>query len=180
MSTKYCFLGLNRLALMGPGFVQRQFSLSPLGSIPGYGKVYVSFKNNVAIIEYLMDKYAFVFATRGHCTKGKQYKCHYILKLKYGLVLKTIKLFCLLYPALWLQISRRSGGWEPWSRGNGRRLVFQWVRIPALCTGWTFFPFLCCKNCNVCLKDENRLKRACGWPIFKRRAGPLVRDTTTF
>ena len=32
-------------------------------------------------------------------------------------------------------------GQEPWSRGFGRRLMFQrsWVRIPAPYTGWTFF-----------------------------------------
>ena len=28
-----------------------------------------------------------------------------------------------------------------------------WVQIPALYTGWTFFTFICCQNCNdVCLK----------------------------
>ena len=41
-----------------------------------------------------------------------------------------------------------------WSSGYGRRLVFQRssVRIPALYTLWTFFTFIFCKNCNVCLK----------------------------
>ena len=40
---------------------------------------------------------------------------------------------------------------EPWSSGYGRRLMFRrlWVRIPSLYTGWTFFIFTCCKNCNV-------------------------------
>ena len=43
----------------------------------------------------------------------------------------------------------------PWSSGYGRRLMFQWlwVWIPAPYSGWTFFTFICCKNCNdVCLK----------------------------
>ena len=32
-------------------------------------------------------------------------------------------------------------GWELWSSGYGRRLVFKrsWVQIPAHDTGWTFF-----------------------------------------
>ena len=53
-------------------------------------------------------------------------------------------------------------GQEPWSSGYGRRLVFQrlWVQILASNTGWTFFTFICCKNCNVVRKDENKLKRA--------------------
>ena len=50
---------------------------------------------------------------------------------------------------------------EPWSSGK-RRL---WVRIPAPDTGWTFFTFICCKNCNVCMK---RRKRGRGWPNFSK------------
>ena len=50
----------------------------------------------------------------------------------------------------------RSFGWEPWSSGYGRRLMFHksWVWIPALYTGWSwhFFTLICCKNCTVCLK----------------------------
>ena len=43
---------------------------------------------------------------------------------------------------------------EPWSRGYWRRLIFQrsWIWIPAPYTRWTFFTFICCQNCNVCLK----------------------------
>ena len=43
---------------------------------------------------------------------------------------------------------------ESWCSGYGRRLMFQrlWVRNPEPYTGWTFFIFICCKNCNVCLK----------------------------
>ena len=45
-------------------------------------------------------------------------------------------------------------GGEPRSSGYGKRLKFQrsWVRFSALYTGWTFFTFICCKNCKVCLK----------------------------
>ena len=44
---------------------------------------------------------------------------------------------------------------EPWSIGYGRRLISWrlWVRISALYTGWTFFTYICCKNCKVCLKS---------------------------
>ena len=41
---------------------------------------------------------------------------------------------------------------EPWSSGYGGRFML-WVRIPVLYTLWTFFTYICCKNCNdVCLK----------------------------
>ena len=44
----------------------------------------------------------------------------------------------------------RSFGWEPWSSGYGRRLMFRrsWVRIPAAYTGWSwhFFTLICCKK----------------------------------
>ena len=60
-------------------------------------------------------------------------------------------------------------GWEPWSSGYERRLVFwrSWVWIPAPNTGWTFFKYICCKNCNV-WKDKNRWKRGRAWPIFQK------------
>ena len=33
-----------------------------------------------------------------------------------------------------------------------------------------FFTFICCKNCNVCLKKtENKQKRGRGWPIFEQK-----------
>ena len=63
-------------------------------------------------------------------------------------------------------------GLEPWSSGNGRRLMFQrlWVRILALYTGWTFFHIpICCKICNVVRKDENKRKRGRSWPIFFKK-----------
>ena len=31
-----------------------------------------------------------------------------------------------------------------------------WVRIPATYTGWTFFTFICCKKCNICLKRRKQ------------------------
>ena len=47
-------------------------------------------------------------------------------------------------------------GWEPWSSGYERRLIFRrlWVQIPAPYTRWAFFIHtpICSKNCNVCLK----------------------------
>ena len=36
------------------------------------------------------------------------------------------------------------------------------VRILALYTGWTFFTFNCCKNCNVCLKRRKYIKKRPG------------------
>ena len=47
-------------------------------------------------------------------------------------------------------------GREPWSGGYGRRLVFQrlCVQIKAPYTGWTFFSYICCKNCDVYLKRQ--------------------------
>ena len=61
-------------------------------------------------------------------------------------------------------------GREPWSSGNGRRLMYQrlWVQILSLYTGWTYFTNICCKNCNdVCLKRPKiNDKRGRGWPIF--------------
>ena len=47
-------------------------------------------------------------------------------------------------------------GREPWSSGYGRGLIFwrSWVRIPAPYTGCTFFRYICCKNCNVCLEGR--------------------------
>ena len=61
-------------------------------------------------------------------------------------------------------------GQEPWSSGYGKRLTFQrsWVRIPAPYTGWTFFTYICCKNCNVCLKrPKNKQKEAGVGPFLK-------------
>ena len=32
-----------------------------------------------------------------------------------------------------------------------------------------FSHIICCKNCNVCLKRQNKRKRGRGWPIFLKR-----------
>ena len=72
---------------------------------------------------------------------------------------------------------------EPWSSGYGRRLVFKrsWVRIPALYTGWTFFTFIYCKNCIVCLKKtENKRKRGRDWLIFISCDDRVSHDCFTF
>ena len=49
-------------------------------------------------------------------------------------------------------------GWEPWSSGFGRRLVYwrSWVRIPALYTGWTFSNV---KIVMIAWKDQKTKKR---------------------
>ena len=61
-------------------------------------------------------------------------------------------------------------GQEPWSSGYGKRLTFRrsWVRIPALYTGWTFFTYICCKNCNdACLERPKINEKEAGvGPFF--------------
>ena len=66
-----------------------------------------------------------------------------------------------------LQTKSFLNGREPWSSGNGWRLMFKrlWVQIPAPHTGWTFehlFTFICCKNCTVCLKRPKINKKEAG------------------
>ena len=48
------------------------------------------------------------------------------------------------------------------SSGYGRRLTCQrsWVRVPAPYPGWTFFTFICSKNCNVCLERQKTFLNA--------------------
>ena len=72
-------------------------------------------------------------------------------------------------------------GREPWSSGNGRRLMFErsWVRIPAPFTWWTFFTFIWCTNCIVSLKKtENKRKRGRVILIFlktnERQCWPML------
>ena len=50
-------------------------------------------------------------------------------------------------------------GWEPWSRGYGRQLIFErsWVRILVLYTRWTFSHLFV------------ETKRGRGWPIFEKQ-----------
>ena len=64
-------------------------------------------------------------------------------------------------------------GQDPWSSGYGKRLTFgrSLVRFPAPYTGWTFFTFICCKNCDdVCLKRPKINEKEAGvGPFFKKR-----------
>ena len=56
--------------------------------------------------------------------------------------------------------------------GTGKRLTFQrsWVRIPAKYTGWTFFTYNCCKNCNDCFKRLKINNKEAGvGPFFKKK-----------
>ena len=43
-----------------------------------------------------------------------------------------------------------------------------WVRIPAAYTGRTFITFICCKNCDVCLKRQKYAKKRKGVAQFKK------------
>ena len=60
---------------------------------------------------------------------------------------------------------------QPWPSGYGRRLMFRrlWVRIPALYTGWTFFTFICCKNCNCLLENTKMNEKEAGNCRFLKR-----------
>ena len=51
------------------------------------------------------------------------------------------------------------------------RIKRLWVRIPVPETGWTFFTFICCKNCNnVCLKrPKNKQKKRPGLAHFLKK-----------
>ena len=42
-----------------------------------------------------------------------------------------------------------------------------WVQIPAPYTEWTFFTFICCKNCNVCLKKTKINEKEAGDGPYK-------------
>ena len=72
------------------------------------------------------------------------------------------------------QTNERSKGREPWSSGFGKRLTFQrlWVRIPAPYTGWTFFTYICCKICIVCLKktENDKTKKRPGLAHFFKKS----------
>ena len=40
-----------------------------------------------------------------------------------------------------------------------------------------FFTYICCKNCNVCLKrPKNKQKRCRGWPIFIKKIGDFDKE----
>ena len=63
-------------------------------------------------------------------------------------------------------------GREPSSSGYGKRLTFwrSWVQIPVPYTGWTFFTYICCQNCNVvCLKRPKINKKEAGIGPFLKK-----------
>ena len=56
-------------------------------------------------------------------------------------------------------------GREPWSSGYGKRLTFQGSRHRIL--DGHFFKYICCKNCNVCLKRPKIEEKEAGvGPFF--------------
>ena len=59
---------------------------------------------------------------------------------------------------------------EPWSGGYGKRLTYRrlWVWIQVPYTGWTFFSYICCKICNVCLKRPKISKKRRVSALFKK------------
>ena len=45
-----------------------------------------------------------------------------------------------------------------------------WIQIPALYTGWTFFTYICCKNCtDVCLKRPKIKEAGVGQSFFLKK-----------
>ena len=59
-------------------------------------------------------------------------------------------------------------GWEPWSSGYERRLMY-WrgsVRISASHSGWTFFTYICCKIVMFVRNDEIKTKKSLGIAHF--------------
>ena len=64
-------------------------------------------------------------------------------------------------------------GWEPWSSGYGRWLMFQrsWVQIPAPYTGWTwhFSALIRCQNVIVCLKRSKINEKEAGVGPFLQK-----------
>ena len=46
-----------------------------------------------------------------------------------------------------------------------------WVQIPGPYTGWTLFKFVCCQNCNVCLKKTKINEKEAGDGPFLKKAG---------
>ena len=67
---------------------------------------------------------------------------------------------------------KRYIGGKPWSSAYGRRPMCKRssVWIPAPYTGWTFFTFICCKNCNdVCLKRQKIIDKRPGLVHFLKK-----------
>ena len=97
--------------------------------------------------------------------KGK-YKSRYT-SLDYG-KLNTSLTRLLIWPAK--QYGRKS-----WSSGMGgdsssKGCGFESQQIPAPYTRWTFFTYICCKNCNVvCLKRQNSMEKRPGMAHFLKK-----------
>ena len=68
---------------------------------------------------------------------------------------------------VWYIISKLEGSLvlRLWEETHTWRL---WVQILVQFIGWTFFLFICCENCNVCLKRLNKWKRGWVWSIKKQ------------
>ena len=65
-----------------------------------------------------------------------------------------------------------AAGRERWSSGYGRSLVFKrsWVRILSPCTVRSFFTYICCKNCIVCLENiKNKREKRPGLAHFLKK-----------
>ena len=74
-------------------------------------------------------------------------------------------------------------GREPWSSCYGKRLTFwrSWVWILVPYTWWTFFTFICCKNCyDVCLKRPKINEKESGFgPFFLKKNNSMGTSSFT-
>ena len=71
---------------------------------------------------------------------------------------------------------------EPCSSAMGGHLYSRslWVQIQAPFTWWTFFTFICYRNCNVCLKRwKSNEKEAEDGPFFKKIVEDFDRSYTS-
>ena len=65
-------------------------------------------------------------------------------------------------------LKQRFKGWEHWSSGYGRRLMF-WKAV-GLIPSTVYWMDICCKKCNACLKnDENKWKEAKDGSFFWKK-----------
>ena len=81
---------------------------------------------------------------------------------------------------IWPESSLKNVNKLPWSSDYGKRLTFRrsWVRITAPYTGWTFFTYICFKNCNdVCLKRPSTNEKEAGiGPFFFKKTETMPRS----